>query len=43
LGLSNVEQKLVMDYLNKLHWSEHFEANYNLSKRGINRSSVSVH
>ena len=43
LGLSNIEQKLVMDYLNKLHWCEHFEPNYIESKRGINRSSVSVH
>ena len=43
LSLSDVERKLVMDYLNKLHWSEHFEANYNESKPGINRSLVSVH
>jgi hypothetical protein len=40
LALSNVEQKLVMDYLNKLHWCELFEANHIESKHGMNRSSV---
>jgi len=40
LALSNVEQKLVMDYLNKLHWCEIFEANHIESKHGMNRSSV---
>ena len=40
LGLFDVEQKLVMDYLNKLHWCEHFKANHIESKRRINRSSV---
>ena len=40
LALSNVEQKLVMDYLNKLHWCELFEANHIESKHVMNRSSV---
>ena len=32
LSLSDVEQKLVMDYLNKLHWSGRFASNYARSK-----------
>jgi hypothetical protein len=44
LTLPYVDQKLVMDYLNKLHWSENFAPNYIEFKRGIDRfPSMSVH
>jgi hypothetical protein len=44
LTLPSVDQKLVMDYLNKLHWSENSASNYIEFKRGIDRfSSMSVH
>jgi hypothetical protein len=44
LTLPSVDQKLVMDYLNKLHWSENLASNYIEFKRGIDRfSSMSVH
>ena len=44
LTLPSVNQKLVMDYLNKLHWSENLASNYIEFKRGIDRfSSMSVH
>ncbi|MDG2019100.1 MAG: hypothetical protein P8J25_06615 [Porticoccaceae bacterium] len=40
LSLTHVDQTLVMEYLNKLHWCEHFSPHYIESKRGIYRSSV---
>jgi hypothetical protein len=44
LAVSSADKMLVMDYLNKLHWSEHLAPNYIDSKCDINRSSVmSVH
>ena len=44
LALSQVNQKLVMDYLNKLHWSEHFACSYaSLKKEKVTSSGVSVH
>lgn len=44
LALSQVNQKLVMDYLNKLHWSEHFAYSYaSLKKEKVTSSGVSVH
>lgn len=44
LAVSSADKTLVMDYLNKLHWSEHLAPNYIDSKYDINRSSVmSVH
>jgi hypothetical protein len=44
LALSQVNQKLVMDYLNKLHWSEHFVSSYSNSMKDVDCSSeVSVH
>ena len=44
LALSQVSQKLVMDYLNKLHWSEHFASSYaSLKKEKVTSSGVLVH
>ncbi len=44
LAVSSADKTLVMDYLNKLHWSEHLAPNYIDSKYDINRSSaMSVH
>ena len=44
LALSQGNQKLVMDYLNKLHWSEHFACSYaSLKKEKVTSSGVSVH
>lgn len=40
LSLSDVEQKLVMDYLNKLHWSDNFSSSYSENKNASNRSNV---
>ena len=44
LAVSSADKTLVMDYLNKLHWSEHLAPNHSDSKYDINRSSaMSVH
>ena len=44
LALSQVNQKLVMDYLNKLHWSEHFAPSYaSFKKEKVTTSVVLVH
>ena len=40
LSLSDVEQKLVMDYLNKLHWSDNFSLSYSENKNASNRFNV---
>ena len=40
LGLSDVDQKLVMDYLNKLHWCDKFSSGYSENKNASNRSKV---
>jgi hypothetical protein len=40
LSLSDVEQKLVMDYLNKLHWSDNFSSSYSKNKNASNRFNV---
>ena len=40
LSLSDVEQKLVMDYLNKLHWCDKFSSSYSENKNASNRSKV---
>ena len=44
LAMSHSDQKLVMDYLNKLHWSEHFASSYaSLNKEKVTSSGVLVH
>jgi hypothetical protein len=44
LAVSSADKTLVMDYLNKLHCSEHLAPNHSYSKYDINRSSaMSVH
>ena len=40
LNLSGVDQTLVMDYLNKLHWYDKFPSNGNENKNIANRSKV---
>ena len=40
LGLSDVDQKLVMDYLNKLHWCDKFSSGFSANKNASNRSKV---
>jgi len=44
LALPQVDQTLVMDYLNKLHWCEHFASSYTSYNIVRDSSSgVSVH
>jgi hypothetical protein len=44
LAVSSADKTLVMDYLNKLHWSEHFAPGYaSLKKEKVTSSGVLVH